>query len=58
MILASKVDGVNIHASVIRPIIGQSHDELQSQIFSGLNDLVESLQPVWSVVNGSRAIDP
>jgi hypothetical protein len=51
VVLAAKVDGVHIHTAVISPVVGQSHDELDANFLSGLDNLVEAAD-----VNGGRSI--
>lgn len=42
MILSTQVDGVDVHASVIRPVVCQGNQQLGSDLVSGLDNLVEA----------------
>lgn len=43
MILASKVDSVHVHTTIVCPIVGEGNDELDSDLGGGVNNLVEAL---------------
>lgn len=41
MVLATKVGSVDIHTTVIRPVVGQGYDELDAHLRRSIDDLVE-----------------
>lgn len=43
MVLASKVDGVDVHASVVGPVVGECDDELDADFAGRVDDFVEGL---------------
>ncbi len=51
MVLATKVDRVDVHAAVIGPVVGQRNEKLDSELVSGLHNLVEARE-----VNRGRAV--
>lgn len=53
MVLPAKIDGKNVHASIVGPVIGEGDNELNIGFSSGVNHLVE-----LGDVDGGCAIFP
>lgn len=43
VVLASKIDGVDVHASVVGPVVRECYDELDADFASRVDDFVEGL---------------
>ena len=44
VILTPEVDSIHIHTAVIRPVVRQSHDELDPDLLSSSHDFIKRLQ--------------
>lgn len=44
MVLATEISGVDVHTTIVCPVVGQSNNELHPGLLSSSNDLVEWLQ--------------
>jgi hypothetical protein len=53
MVSATKVDGVDIHASIVGPVVCKSDNELDTSLSRGIDNFVKSLD-----VNGRLTIHP
>lgn len=42
MVLSTKIDSVDIHASIIGPVVCESHNELDAGLARGIDNFVES----------------
>ncbi len=51
MVLAAKVDRVDVHAAIIGPVVSERNEELNPSLVRGLYNLVEARK-----VNGARAV--
>lgn len=53
MVLAAKVDSVDIHTTVVGPIVGQGNNQFTTHFLRSIDDLVERSQ-----VDGGSAVRP
>jgi hypothetical protein len=44
VVFAPEIDGVDVHAAVVRPVVGKSNEQLDTNFLRGLHDLVEAAQ--------------
>lgn len=53
VVLSAEVDGVDVHASIVGPVVGQSDDQLHADFAGGVDDFVKSLH-----IDGGLAVGP
>ena len=58
VVLMTKIDGVDIHTTVVGPVVGEGHDQLNIGLLSGLDDSIKLLKTSGSIVDGDTAILP
>jgi hypothetical protein len=43
MVLSTKIDGVDIHASIVGPVVGKGNNEFNASLACGIDNFVKSL---------------
>ena len=54
----TKIDGVDVHTTIVGPVVGEGHDQLDISLLSGLDNSIELLETSGSVVDGDTSILP
>jgi len=58
VVFASKIDRVDIHPTIVSPVVGESHNKFDAFLFSKLDHLVETSEAIRTIIDGGLSIRP